>query len=146
MARVTGTPFLRAKLAVPTSERLWYVRYALKMGWSIDQVHQLTKYDPWFIGQMQELVTFEDRLSGGLTKELLFEAKQLGYSDVQLGAAVNRGVVGDQHDIRTLRRMSRISPVYKLVDTCAAEFEAATPYYYSTVRIVIRPSRRTRER
>ena len=144
---------LRARLAVPTSERLWYVRYALKMGWSIDQVHQLTKYDPWFIGQMQELVAFEEELlpvrewnveyermrREGICNDhvhhphelrLLKEAKRLGYSDVQLQFLLNAPVREMRHFMD--RRFGGLKPVYKLVDTCAAEFEAATPYYYST--------------
>jgi carbamoyl-phosphate synthase large subunit len=141
---------LRRKLAVPSQGRLYYVRYALKMGWTIEQIHELTKYDPWFIGQMKELVEFEDRLIGDQvlrkvltdphkaiaeeTKESLlaaarlrFEAKQLGYSDVQLANAFGVSVSAVSGD-----RDEYYPPVYKLVDTCAAEFEAATPYYYSS--------------
>jgi carbamoyl-phosphate synthase large subunit len=140
---------LRAKLAVPTADRLWYVRYALKMGWSIDQVHQLTKYDPWFIGQMKELVEFEVELVAAMPQvaevtspspvwdhrelavadeavvDLYARAKILGYSDTQIGSLWNSVS-------NTWRVDLKKSPVYKLVDTCAAEFEAATPYYYST--------------
>ena len=141
---------LRRKLSIPSQGRLYYIRYALKMGWSIDQIYKLTNIDPWFLTQMKELVDFEDdliagkpdplmtvELSGGAMKkfrpklhDLLMRAKQLGYSDVQIGT-----VWGDSASVQQVRKLrvnNGIQPVYKLVDTCAAEFEAATPYYYST--------------
>ena len=139
---------LRRKLAVPSQGRLYYIRYAMKMGWTIQQIHDLTNIDPWFLAQMKELVDFEAELSaeddgeGALTSwlqperdarrdrfvRLLRRAKEWGYSDVQL--ATIAGLKPDR--IRSLRSSLGIQPVYKLVDTCAAEFEAATPYYYST--------------
>jgi carbamoyl-phosphate synthase large subunit len=135
------TEKLRRKLAVPSQGRLYYLRYALKMGWTIEQIHGLTNIDPWFLGQMKQLVEFEDRLMSWFTslrssgnhftttpKKLLFAAKQFGYSDFQLAqvGGVSPNVV------RETRELYSIRPQYKLVDTCAAEFEAATPYYYST--------------
>jgi carbamoyl-phosphate synthase large subunit len=126
-------PKLRRKLAVPSQGRLYYIRYAMKMGWSIDQIYDLTKIDRWFLGQMKQLVEFEDELiaarqTGGITGQLLLTAKQWGYSDVQLA-----NVWGRSADEARRRRLEwEVEPVYKLVDTCAAEFEAATPYYYST--------------
>jgi carbamoyl-phosphate synthase large subunit len=139
---------LRRKLAVPSQGRLYYIRYALKMGWTVDQVHELTNYDPWFIAQMKELVDFEDELVAASEKvhrnlsrnarfpdgvlelgQLFTTAKQYGYSDVQL-ANVFDLPVSTIREYRSVRPGMR--PVYKLVDTCAAEFEAATPYYYST--------------
>jgi carbamoyl-phosphate synthase large subunit len=125
---------------VPSQGRLYYIRYALKMGWSIDQIYELTKIDRWFLAQMKELIDFEREFSqyvpDGLTKKETLEwiaskytrAKQLGYSDVQIASATE----GTADDIRLSRQLSGVKPVYKLVDTCAAEFEAATPYYYST--------------
>jgi len=141
---------LRRKLSVPSQGRLYYVRYALKMGWTIEQVHRLTHIDPWFLAQMKELVDFEAQLvaakpsaqqciparlvrdggANGAAKErvqtLLAQAKQLGYSDVQIANVWDLR----PNDIRDARVF--IEPVYKIVDTCAAEFEASTPYYYST--------------
>jgi carbamoyl-phosphate synthase large subunit len=140
---------LRRKLAVPSQGRLYYARYALKMGWSIEQVHELTKYDPWFIGQMKELVEFESELSSfGWTRgsaylheTLLTRAKELGYSDVQLNEISKSHSPADVgFDARSDRESKGIRPVYKLVDTCAAEFEAATPYYYSTYESAIASS------
>ncbi len=126
------------KLSVPSQGRLYYIRYAFKMGWSIDRVHQLSRIDPWFLDQILQLCEFEDRLCEydsleSVPPELLREAKQLGYSDPQL-ANVYLGEITTSAilAVRAHRKRLGIEPVYKLVDTCAAEFEAATPYYYST--------------
>ena len=137
---------LRRKLAVPSQGRLYYVRYALKMGWTVDQVHELTNIDPWFLAQMKQLTDFENELvaieqtspkfvdpacsdsaKAGDYADLIVRAKQLGYSDVQLAT-----VWSDTPDQFRRVREWFTKPTYKLVDTCAAEFEAATPYYYST--------------
>jgi carbamoyl-phosphate synthase large subunit len=137
---------LRRKLAVPSQGRLYYIRYAMKMGWSLEEIHDLTKIDPWFLAQMKQLVDFEAELiepekteprfrtpgventeKCGVYADLIVRAKQLGYSDVQLA-----NVWGDDPTIFRKVRQWWTKPVYKLVDTCAAEFEAATPYYYST--------------
>ncbi|MEY3026767.1 MAG: Carbamoyl-phosphate synthase large chain, partial [Planctomycetota bacterium] len=129
---------LTRKLAVPSQGRLYYVRYAFKMGWSIAQVHELTRIDPWFLEEFRQLVAFEDRLCSvqrleDLPRETLFEAKRLGYSDAQL-ANLYLGSISAESilAVRAHRKKLGIEPVYKLVDTCAAEFEAVTPYYYST--------------
>ncbi len=143
------TDKLRRKLAVPSQGRLYYLRYALKMGWTLEQIYELTKIDKWFLAQMKELVDFESQLyavadfasakviskpsnQGGDYSEknkhfrtVYDRAKQLGYSDVQL-ASVWGMTPKSVHDLQMR------GPVYKLVDTCAAEFEASTPYYYST--------------
>jgi carbamoyl-phosphate synthase large subunit len=126
------------KLTVPSQGRLYYVRYAFKMGWSLEQVYQATMIDPWFLDQFKQLVDFEDRLCAvtelsGVTRELMFEAKQLGYSDAQL-ANLYLGKISAETilQVRAYRKGLGVEPVYKLVDTCAAEFEAQTPYYYST--------------
>ena len=137
---------LRRKLAVPSQGRLYYIRYAMKMGWSIDRIYELTKIDRWFLAQMKELVDFESELlepekeeprfrtpgventeKCGVYADLIVRAKTLGYSDVQLARIW-------KDDPRIFRRVRQwwTKPVYKLVDTCAAEFEASTPYYYST--------------
>ncbi|HUB24454.1 MAG TPA: carbamoyl-phosphate synthase large subunit, partial [Tepidisphaeraceae bacterium] len=129
---------LRRKLAIPSQGRLYYLRYAMKMGWSIEQIHDLTKIDPWFLAQMKQLVDFEDELLAARptiadgdqrqVRDFLRRAKKWGYSDVQFANALGM----DVKQIRKLRAELPLRPVYKLVDTCAAEFEAATPYYYST--------------
>ncbi len=136
---------LRRKLSVPSQGRLYYIRYALKMNWSIEQIHELTNIDPWFLAQMKELTDFESVLdteakrwfddsaanrwrTNGSVDSYTRHAKQLGYSDIQLANVWSTSA----DKIRDFRDAAFIRPVYKLVDTCAAEFEAATPYYYST--------------
>ena len=131
---------LRRKLAIPSQGRLYYLRYALKMGWSLDEIYELTRIDRWFLAQMKQLVDFEDELAAGdvlwsfsyfdsqKARSLMQRAKQCGYSDVQLGSIWKK----EASEVRDFRRMLQVEPVYKLVDTCAAEFEASTPYYYST--------------
>ena len=130
---------LRRKLAIPSQGRMYYVRYALKMGWSVDEIFELAKIDRWFLTQMKQLVDFEDELAAvdsvdAASDELLTRAKKWGYSDIQLATIWN----SDQSAIRAVRKARGITPVYKLVDTCAAEFEAYTPYYYSTYETPIR--------
>jgi carbamoyl-phosphate synthase large subunit len=126
------------KLSVPSQGRLYYVRYALKMGWSIERVHDLTGYDPWYLDQLLQLCEFEEEICRhdsleAMPAETLAEAKRLGYSDPQL-ANVHFGDIAAETILAVRRHRKRlgIEPVYKLVDTCAAEFEAATPYFYST--------------
>ncbi|MEM9348331.1 MAG: carbamoyl-phosphate synthase large subunit [Planctomycetota bacterium] len=129
---------LERKLRVPSQGRMYYVRYAFKMGWTIEEVFEATKIDTWFLDQIKQLVDFEAKLEavGSLEdcpRGLLFAAKQQGYSDPQLanlflGAITTTNIMA----VRKQRKKLGIEPVYKLVDTCAAEFEAATPYYYST--------------
>ncbi|MEM1072476.1 MAG: carbamoyl-phosphate synthase large subunit [Planctomycetota bacterium] len=129
---------LTRKLAVPSQGRVYYVRYALKMGWSIERVCELTRIDPFFVDQIAQLVEFEDDLAAAgtleaLTPETLAEAKRLGYSDAQLANLYLGSISSDTIlRVRRVREASGIRPVFKLVDTCSAEFEAITPYYYST--------------
>jgi len=129
---------LTRKLAVPSQGRLYYIRYAMKMGWSIDRIYELTKIDRFFLDQIEQLVAFENVLCGykslkDVPREVLAEAKSLGYSDAQL-ANLYLGRISSETilEVRARRQHMGIEPVYKLVDTCAAEFDAATPYFYST--------------
>ncbi len=126
-----STAEIERLLAWPTSNRLFYLRYALVAGMSLEAIHELTGIDPWFLFQLQQIVDMERaiRESGaGLSRELLGKAKGFGFSDFQIGFLSGVG----EATVRNLRRQERIRPVYKLVDTCAAEFEALTPYYYSS--------------
>jgi len=137
---------LSRKLAVPSQGRLYYIRYAFKMGWSVERVNALTNIDPWFLDQIRQLVEFEDTLCDSkrledVPREVLFEAKQLGYSDAQLanlyfGKLTTETILA----VRARRRDLGVTPVFKQVDTCAAEFEAITPYYYSTYESGVRHS------
>ncbi|WP_435011424.1 carbamoyl-phosphate synthase large subunit [Tundrisphaera lichenicola] len=124
---------IKAKLATPNAERVWSIRHAFLAGLSVDQIHGLTNIDPWFLHNLRELVLIEGRLRAAETLEkadddLIREAKRNGFSDRQL--AHLWGV--DMMDVRRDRMRRGIKAVFKLVDTCAAEFEAVTPYYYST--------------
>src|SRR5207245_453869 len=115
---------LRLRLAIPNAERIFYLAQAFQDGMPIDEVFELTKIDRWFLRNIAEIVTGTQCLK---TKDLL-RAKKLGFSDRQL--AVANGVSATE--IRAKRQSSGVLPTYRLVDTCAAEFEAYTPYYYST--------------
>ena len=122
-----------AKLTTPNIDRIWYVRLALRAGMSIDRVHQLTGVDPWFLANIEDLSNIENELRavsslGEAPDALVREAKQAGFSDRQLAHLWRTS----ETDVRRDRERRGIRPVYKLVDTCAAEFEAVTPYYYST--------------
>ena len=126
------------KLSVPSQGRLYYLRYAMHAGYSIDRIYELTGIDPWFLDQILQLVEFESELLRydsleALPRETLAEAKRLGYSDPQL-AFVYEGVISTETilKVRRHRKDLGIVPIFRQVDTCAAEFEAQTPYYYST--------------
>jgi carbamoyl-phosphate synthase large subunit len=115
---------LRLKLAIPNAERIFYIAQAFQKGASIDEVYELTKIDRWFLRNIAEIVAETECLK---TKTFL-RAKKFGFSDRQL--AVTRGA--SENAIRSKRKAEGVTPTYRLVDTCAAEFEAYTPYYYST--------------
>ncbi len=119
------------KLVTPNSERIFYIRYALEKGLGIEEIHEYTKIDPWFIEQIRQILDVERELaenSDNLTPDRIRKAKQTGFSDVQIAQITKR----TEKQARRIRYDFGIKPVYKLVDTCAAEFAAATPYYYST--------------
>ena len=126
------------KLAVPSQGRIYYIRYAIKEGWSVARIHELTKIDHFFLREIEQLVQFEDVLCSyaslkDVPTDVLFRAKQLGYSDPQLANLFLQELTTDSIlKVREHRIGLGIEPVYKLVDTCAAEFEAITPYFYST--------------
>jgi len=115
---------LEEKLKTPTCERLFFLYAALKQGYSLDELYKLTKIDKWFLQNLSEIVEFDAKIS----EKNILEAKQLGFSDKQIALALK----SDEDKVRAMRKKQGIEPVYKLVDTCAAEFEAYTPYYYST--------------
>ena len=128
-ALATDRELLTQALRVPNEGRLQAVRAAYRAGWSTDEIHEATHIDPWFLENIRELVEFEQELGGALlTKSVLKTAKQLGYTDEQIALAVGTETAA----IGFLREEYGLRVAYKLVDTCAAEFEAITPYYYST--------------
>ena len=119
---------IRERLIVPNTERLFAVRHALKIGMTVEEIFSLSKIDPWFISQVGEIVRFEDEILKDPSPATLLQAKRLGFSDRQLARMLNT----TPKEFRERRKKLGLLPAYKLVDTCAAEFEAATPYYYST--------------
>jgi carbamoyl-phosphate synthase large subunit len=121
--------YLEQKLTTPNSLRLFYIAAAFRHGMTIEEINRLTMIDPWFLHQICSLVQAEEELRHlPPSEENLREAKRLGFSDRTLGGLWNLS----EEEIRRRRYDAGIVPVYKLVDTCAAEFEAYTPYYYST--------------
>jgi len=120
---------LERNLINPNDQRLWYIAEAFRRGYSVDEVHELTKIDKWFLYNVEEIVKFEEVLQReNLTPELLREAKELGYSDWEI-AKIKRTT---EDEVRNLRKSYGIIPSFKGVDTCAGEFVAYTPYYYSS--------------
>ena len=131
---LSGAPSdeLDKSLSSPNSQRIFQLYEAMKREYSLDRIFKLTKIDPWYLHNLRQIVDYEGVITkkgfSGLTYDILYKAKQLGFSDKQI--AFLTGTSDD--DIRELRAEKNIKAVYKLVDTCAAEFEAFTPYYYST--------------
>ena len=124
---------IREKLSRPCPERVWYLRYALKIGMTVEQVYELTGIDPWFLDNLLEIVGTEERIRNRgtfdrVSPEMLRTAKRQGFSDRQL--AIMLGTT--QIEVRKRRLELGIVATFKSVDTCAAEFEAYTPYFYST--------------
>jgi carbamoyl-phosphate synthase large subunit len=152
---------IQQKLATPNDARIFYIRHAFRAGFSAEEIHSLTKIDPWFLAQLKELVVEEEelfkaggpaneqqnkfeeleRVGGDQSKYLekikqslveyekrVRQAKKLGFSDRQIAAAYST----NEHEVRRYRGELNLHAAYRLVDTCAAEFEAYTPYYYST--------------
>ncbi len=125
---------VRSRLRQPNSTRLFTVRYALQLGITPAEIYEMTGIDPWFIDNIQQILEKEVELKAAapdFSPELLRQAKQYGFSDKQLAWIAGT----TEQAIRRNREALGITPVYKLVDTCAAEFEAYTPYYYSTYEI-----------
>ncbi len=139
---------MRKQLSTPNAERIFYLRQALLLGMNVEEIHELTKIDSWFLTNIQEITDLENEIRSYGTKvrdlelwkkiltpdqlqlpdTLLRKAKEFGFSDYQLGYLLGF----DETTLRNIRKEKGILPTYKLVDTCGAEFEAYTPYYYST--------------
>jgi carbamoyl-phosphate synthase large subunit len=125
-------------LMTPAPERLAYIRYALSVNQTLEEIHKQTKIDPWFLNQLKEIVDLERKLRqhsiDSLPLDLLRECKRAGFSDQNISEFVQpKGGTGvSPMDVMELRHKTGIRPVYKRVDTCAAEFESNTPYLYST--------------
>ncbi|MBK5277022.1 MAG: carbamoyl-phosphate synthase large subunit [Desulfuromonadales bacterium] len=123
---------LLEKLRVPNCDRIWYVGDALRSGMTVDEIHRHTAIDPWFLHNIRQIIEKEEELKrvllSDVTRDLLREAKQMGFSDRMLALLWSTS----EDTVRELRYAMKVRPVYKRVDTCAAEFVAYTPYLYST--------------
>ncbi len=147
MEEVEDTPErIKSRLQIPGVERFWYIAQAIRAGMTVEEIHDYTKIDPWFLNNMREIIEMEEHVRAEARKSgsteagtfrssdlphlrtLLREAKEYGFSDRRLAQLLDM----TESDIRKTRRENDIRPVYKMVDTCAAEFEAFTPYLYST--------------
>ncbi len=128
-----GIDLVEEQLQRPGPERLWYLGDALRLGFSVEKIYAMTGIDPWFVNNIKEIIEFEqEELQGKKLSELssscLRRAKELGFADRFLAAVLGCS----EAEVRKARLAQKILPVYKRVDTCAAEFEAYTPYFYST--------------
>ncbi len=123
---------LKIAMSVPNPDRLFQIGEAINKGISIEEIHEITKIDPWFLDNIRQIVDFDKRASSVSFNEVdldfMRQAKEFGFSDKHL--AYKWGV--NEADVREKRKKLEIEPTYKLVDTCAAEFEAYTPYFYSS--------------
>ncbi|MFH0872858.1 MAG: carbamoyl-phosphate synthase large subunit [bacterium] len=129
---------IKRKIRIPNDDRLFYIRYGLKMGLSVDEIYELSKIDRWFLDNMKQILELEVEIEQYRNKEprsplkipvdLLLRAKQDGFSDMQLAHLLN----STEDRVRAYRKKHKIAAVYKLVDTCAGEFKAEQPYFYST--------------
>ena len=122
---------LQAKLMTPNAERLFYIGDALRTGMTVEEISAITKIDPWFLYNIKEIIELEKSLAQNkdkITRELLIAAKEMGFSERQLATIWGK----KEEEVYSLRKSFQIKPEFKLVDTCAAEFKARTPYYYST--------------
>jgi len=128
---------IREKLRVPNSDRVWYLGDAIRMGMPIEEIYRISGFDPWFVFNIQQIINKELELYAAKEAilsaseagiDLLLEAKKMGFSDRRLAVLL----VSSADTVRSLRHANNVRPVYKRVDTCAAEFEAFTPYMYST--------------
>jgi carbamoyl-phosphate synthase large subunit len=126
---------IKHDLIALSAERIYLIRAAFDKGITVDEIFEITKVDHWFLNNMREIVEFESKITADLLtaskadqKALFTEIKEYGFSDGQIALLTG----SDELTIREIRKAADVKPVYKLVDTCAAEFEAYTPYYYST--------------
>jgi carbamoyl-phosphate synthase large subunit len=122
---------LEEGMRVPTDERIFLIFEALRRGMLVEEIHQITNVDRWFLIKLQKLIDMEQALRGKalnqISREQLLAAKKLGFNDRHLAELMGAKEI----EVRALRKEYSIAPVYKMVDTCAGEFEAQTPYYYS---------------
>jgi carbamoyl-phosphate synthase large subunit len=133
---------MKSKLKTPNAERLWYIAQAMREGMGIQEIYELTWIDPWFLHNMKQIIDMEREIKSISSEfnvrsqtpeiiEMLKEAKRCGFSDRRIGQLLG----AQEADIRHIRRENSIRAIYKIVDTCAAEFAAYTPYLYSSYEV-----------
>ncbi len=134
-ANAESVELIREKLKTPNWERLWYIPDALRSGMGIEEIYSISNIDPWFLEQIREIIDMENDIRNAANGDILLtdpgllrRAKEFGFSDHRIAELLN----SEEGEIRAVRERLNIMPVYKRVDTCAAEFEAHTPYLYST--------------
>ncbi|OKP69464.1 carbamoyl phosphate synthase large subunit [Paenibacillus sp. P3E] len=129
---------LRTRLAKPDDERLFLIAEAFRRGYGLQEIQDITSVDWWFLSKIEGLVNFEDEIRSEetLSPEILYQAKRKGFTDRAIAEIRAEGRSGleqtKESEVRVMRIQQGLVPVFKMVDTCAAEFEASTPYYYST--------------
>jgi carbamoyl-phosphate synthase large subunit len=121
---------IKEKLLSPDPDRIFYVKRALERGWAHAEIHRMTGIDPWFLDQIQQIADMEKSIRPGMDDAALEESKRMGFSDARIAQLMGRGT--RESEVRARRLAAGIRPVYKRVDTCAAEFASHTPYLYST--------------
>ncbi len=126
-----STDYIKERLATPNSHRIFFVRLGFEAGLSLEKIHDLSKIDPWFLRNIEDLLNEEEKLGTELGCFNFLKAKKLGFSDPQIAYLTST----KSAEVRAARKAAGVIPTYRLVDTCAAEFEAYTPYFYSTYGI-----------
>jgi carbamoyl-phosphate synthase large subunit len=128
----TDVDAIKKELGAPRSDRIWYLGDAFRVGMTAEEIYEISKIDPWFLAQIEDLIKREKALKGkhiaDLDKNALYQLKRAGFSDLRLAKLLDT----DQHSVRAYRQALNVRPVYKRVDTCAAEFATDTAYMYST--------------
>jgi len=129
---------IKEKIRIPSDDRFFYIRYAIKLGMTNEEIYEVSKIDRWFIDNMRQIVETEDELKKyrnneqaddiRLPADLLLKAKKCGFSDVQIAFLIN----STENNVRDERKKKNVKAAYKVVDTCGGEFKAERPYYYST--------------
>ena len=120
---------VREKLRIPSPRRLWYIADAFRLGMDLEEIYSISHVDPWFLQNIKQITDFESDIEEtGFNREIILQAKRCGFSDVEIAKILST----DEEEVRDFRLREGIEASFKMVDTCAAEFEAYTPYFYST--------------
>ncbi|MYE61095.1 MAG: carbamoyl-phosphate synthase large subunit [Candidatus Dadabacteria bacterium] len=120
---------VREELRVPSPRRLWYIADAFRLDMDLEEIYSISHVDPWFLRNIKQIVDFESDIArNGFNRETILQAKRHGFSDIEIAKILST----EEGEVRNFRLLEGIEPAFKMVDTCASEFEAYTPYLYST--------------